>query len=33
VHVRNIMERLHAPSRAGVAAWAASRGLTAPNTA
>jgi non-specific serine/threonine protein kinase len=29
VHVRNIMERLNTPSRAGVAAWAASRGLTA----
>lgn len=26
-HVRNIMERLGAPSRAGVAAWAATRGL------
>lgn len=30
VHVRNIMERLNTPSRAGVAAWAASRGLTPP---
>jgi non-specific serine/threonine protein kinase len=30
VHVRNIMERLATPSRAGVAAWAASRGLTPP---
>jgi non-specific serine/threonine protein kinase len=30
VHVRNIMERLNTPSRAGVAAWAASRGLAAP---
>jgi non-specific serine/threonine protein kinase len=30
VHVRNIMERLNTPSRAGVAAWAAARGLTAP---
>jgi len=30
VHVRNIMERLNTPSRAGVAAWAASRGITAP---
>jgi non-specific serine/threonine protein kinase len=32
VHVRNIMERLNTPSRAGVAAWAASRGLTAPSS-
>jgi non-specific serine/threonine protein kinase len=30
VHVRNIMERLATPSRAGVAAWAARRGLTPP---
>jgi predicted ATPase/DNA-binding CsgD family transcriptional regulator len=30
VHVRNIMERLDTPIRAGVAAWAASRGLTRP---
>ena len=28
VHVHNIMERLDVPSRAGVAAWAAARGLT-----
>jgi DNA-binding NarL/FixJ family response regulator len=28
VHVRNIMERLNTPSRAGVAAWAAAHGLT-----
>lgn len=28
IHVRNIMERLQTPSRAGVAAWAARRGLT-----
>ena len=28
VHVHNIMERLGVPSRAGVAAWAAERGLT-----
>lgn len=32
VHVRNIMERLNTPSRAGVAAWAASRGLTPPTS-
>jgi non-specific serine/threonine protein kinase len=30
VHVRNIMERLATPSRAGVAAWAAARGLSVP---
>jgi DNA-binding CsgD family transcriptional regulator len=30
VHVRNIMERLHAPSRAGVAAWVTARGLQPP---
>ena len=30
VHVRNIMERLNTPSRAGVAAWAASHGMSAP---
>ena len=30
VHVHNIMERLDVPSRAGVAAWAAARGLTQP---
>ena len=30
VHVHNIMERLDVPSRAGVAAWAAARGLTRP---
>jgi non-specific serine/threonine protein kinase len=30
IHVRNIMERLHAPSRAGVAAWATAHGLPPP---
>ena len=30
VHVRNIMARLGVPSRAGVAAWAAARGLAQP---
>ncbi|HVU91524.1 MAG TPA: LuxR C-terminal-related transcriptional regulator, partial [Jatrophihabitans sp.] len=30
VHVRNIMERLRVPSRAGIAAWAAARGLPRP---
>ncbi len=30
LHVRNIMERLHAPSRAGIAAWASARGLPPP---
>ena len=29
IHVRNIMERLGAPSRAGVAAWVAAHGLPA----
>ena len=28
IHVHNLMERLDVPSRAGVAAWAAARGLT-----
>ena len=32
VHVHNIMERLDVPSRAGVAAWAAARGLTPPTS-
>ena len=32
VHVHNIMERLDVPSRAGVAAWAATRGLTQPTS-
>jgi non-specific serine/threonine protein kinase len=32
VHIRNIMERLSTPSRAGVAAWAAARGLAPPPT-
>jgi non-specific serine/threonine protein kinase len=32
VHVHNIMERLDVPSRAGVAAWAATRGLTPPTS-
>ena len=27
VHVRNIMERLHTPSRAGIAAWATAHGV------
>ncbi|MDX6201898.1 MAG: hypothetical protein QOJ83_1398, partial [Frankiales bacterium] len=27
VHVHNIMERINVPSRAGVAAWVATRGL------
>jgi DNA-binding NarL/FixJ family response regulator len=27
VHIHNIMERLHTPSRAGIAAWAVSHGL------
>ena len=30
IHVRNIMGRLHTSSRAGVAAWAAARGLRPP---
>jgi DNA-binding CsgD family transcriptional regulator len=30
IHVRNIMERLHTPSRAGVAAWATAHGLPPP---
>jgi DNA-binding NarL/FixJ family response regulator len=30
IHVRNIMERLHVPSRAGVAAWATARSLRSP---
>ncbi len=30
VHVHNLMTRLETPSRAGVAAWAAARGLAAP---
>ncbi len=31
IHLRNIMERLNVPSRAGVAAWAATRGLSPPH--
>jgi predicted ATPase/DNA-binding CsgD family transcriptional regulator len=30
IHVRNIMARLHATSRAGIAAWASAHGLQAP---
>ena len=30
IHVHNLMSRLDMPSRAGVAAWAAARGLTSP---
>jgi non-specific serine/threonine protein kinase len=30
IHVGNIMERLHAPSRAGVASWATAHGLKPP---
>jgi DNA-binding NarL/FixJ family response regulator len=32
VHVHNLMSRLDVPSRAGVAVWAAARGLEAPRS-